>query len=102
MIDSLKTGIGRLRLMGILEGASLLILLFICVPMKHMAGNPMGSEIVGPIHGIFFILYIIFLFQVKSELNWPWNKTIIAIIGCFIPFGTFYVNAKILPHTVKS
>ena len=101
MIDSLKTSIGRLRLMGILEGASLLILIGICVPLKHMAGDPRGSEIIGPIHGVFFILYIIFLIQVKMELGWPWNKTLIAVIACFIPFGTFYVNAKILPHTVK-
>jgi len=99
MIENLKTSLGRLRLMGILEGASLLILLGICVPMKYMAGNPIGSEIIGPIHGAFFILYIIFLIQVKIELNWPWNKTLIAMAACFIPFGTFYVNAKILPHT---
>jgi len=102
MIESLKTNLSRLRLMGILEGSSLLVLLFICVPMKHLAGMPIGSEIIGPIHGVFFILYIIFLFQAKSELNWPWGKTVIAIVGCLLPFGTFYVNAKILPHSAKS
>ena len=54
----LQTPIGRLRLMGFIEGMSLLILLFIAMPLKYWADYPMAVTIVGSVHGGLFILYL--------------------------------------------
>ena len=43
----LQTPIGRLRAMGFIEGMSLLILLFVAMPLKYWAGYPMAVTIVG-------------------------------------------------------
>ncbi|UOQ64642.1 DUF3817 domain-containing protein [Hymenobacter volaticus] len=36
----LKSAIGRLRLLGLLEGISLLLLIGVAVPLKYLSANP--------------------------------------------------------------
>lgn len=47
----LHTPIGRLRTMGFIEGMSLLVLLFIAMPLKYWAHHPLAVTIAGSIHG---------------------------------------------------
>ncbi|WP_270089711.1 DUF3817 domain-containing protein [Sphingobacterium sp. SYP-B4668] len=97
MIHLFKTKIGRLRIIGFLEGVSLLVLIFIASPMKHYFDNPAFSKILGPIHGAIFLLFLFNTLSVAVEQNWKFKTTTWKIIlACFIPFGTFYVDHKIL------
>ena len=97
MIDLFKTKIGRLRIIGILEGISLLCLIGIAVPMKHISGDPSFVKTLGPIHGLLFLLFIINTLSVGVEYNWKFNTTTWKVlIACIIPFGTFYIDRKIL------
>nr|WP_314491783.1 DUF3817 domain-containing protein [uncultured Chryseobacterium sp.] len=97
MIHLLKTKIGRLRIIGFLEGVSLLVLLCIAVPMKYYFGNPSLTKIMGPIHGTIFLLFLFNTLSVGVEQNWKFKKTTWKVIlACFIPFGTFYIDHKIL------
>jgi integral membrane protein len=97
MIELLKTKIGRLRIIGFLEGTSLLLLIFIAVPLKHFFGNPALTKMIGPVHGGLFLLYVINAFGVATEYNWKFkNTTWKVILACLIPFGTFYIDNKIL------
>jgi len=81
--------------MGYLEGISFLILLGICVPLKHIYGIPEPTKIVGMAHGILFILYGIFLIEVRSDHGWDIKTTILSFIAAFLPFGTFIADSKI-------
>jgi integral membrane protein len=102
MMHLLKTNIGRLRIIGYLEGISLLVLIFIAVPMKYYFGNPSLSKIFGPIHGAIFLLFLFNALSVGVEQNWKFKTTTWKIIvACFIPFGTFYIDAKILSKLKK-
>jgi integral membrane protein len=100
MLTLLKTPIGRLRLLGYVEGLSLLVLLFIAVPLKYAAENPSLSKITGPIHGALFLLFIINTLSVGVEQQWLFRKTTYKVLlACVIPFGTFYIDRKILSKT---
>ncbi len=97
MLNLFKTKIGRLRIVGFLEGVSLLILIFIAVPMKYYFENPSLSKTLGPIHGALFLLFIFNTLSVGIEQNWKFKTTTWKVIlACFIPFGTFYIDKKIL------
>ncbi|WP_177760909.1 DUF3817 domain-containing protein [Flavobacterium sp. I3-2] len=97
MIHLFKTKIGRLRIIGFFEGVSLLVLIFIASPMKHYFDNPAFSKILGPIHGAIFLLFLFNTLSVAVEQNWKFKTTTWKIIlACFIPFGTFYIDHKIL------
>ncbi len=97
MINLFKTKIGRLRILGFLEGVSLLVLVFVAVPLKYYFNDPSLSKGLGPIHGAIFILFLFYTFSVSVDQNWKF-KTITwkIILACFIPFGTFYIDNKIL------
>ena len=97
MNNLIKTKIGRLRIIGILEGISLLLLIFIAVPFKYAFKNPIGSEIIGPIHGALFLLFVFNTLSVGVEQGWKF-KTITwkVLLACIVPFGTFYIDRKIL------
>ena len=92
-----KTKIGRLRIIGFLEGLSLLVLVFIAVPMKYIFLNPDLSKSLGPIHGAIFLLFVLNTLGVSIEQNWKFKTTTWKIlVACFIPFGTFYIDYKFL------
>ncbi len=91
------TNLGRLRLLGILEGLSLLILIFIAMPLKYFFANPFLVKVVGQIHGFLFIGFIFFALFVGIEKKWKFSViTWKVLLGSILPFGTFYVDHKIL------
>lgn len=88
----------RLRVIGFAEGLSYLLLLFIGVPLKRLAGHPEVVQILGPIHGLLFVLYVLYVIQAKTEYRWPLGKTGLALLASIIPGGTFYADHKIFRH----
>lgn len=93
----LITKIGRLRLIGLLEGISLLVLVGVAVPAKHIYGNPSLVKAIGPIHGILFLLFIFNTLSVGIEQQWKVKTTTWKVLlACLVPFGTFYIDRKIL------
>lgn len=92
-----KTAIGRLRLLGFLEGISLLVLMGIAVPYKYIYGNPALVKAIGPIHGVLFLLFVFNTISVGIQYKWKFSTTTWKVLlACIIPFGTFYVDRSIL------
>lgn len=93
----LTTTIGHLRILAFLEGMSLLVLIFIGVPLKYVFENANWVKNIGPIHGTLFLLFVFNALRVGIEQKWKFKETTWkVIIACFIPFGTFYIDYKIL------
>lgn len=91
-----STRIGRLQLLGYLEGVSLLLLLLVAVPLKYWAGNAAMVHALGPIHGLLFLWYIFQTLSLGVEQRWQFQKTTWKIlVACIIPFGTFYIGRQL-------
>lgn len=103
MIQSLlATTVGKLRIITFLEGISLLLLLFICMPLKYLCDMPMYTKIMGSVHGGLFVLFVIYVWQVADEYDWKfWSTTLKVLISSFIPFGTFYIDKTVLSKLSK-
>lgn len=91
----LKTSLGRLRLIGFAEGISLILLMFVAMPLKYAMGMPQAVEVVGMAHGILFILYVLAAIQVSIDYSWNALKILKVLVASLVPFGTFYADAKI-------
>ncbi|RYE23432.1 MAG: DUF3817 domain-containing protein [Sphingobacteriales bacterium] len=97
MISLFKTSIGRLRIIALLEGISLLILVFIAVPLKYGFHEPAMVKTVGQIHGILFLLFVFNALKVGVEQHWKFKTTTWKVLlACIVPFGTFYIDRHIL------
>ncbi len=84
--------------MGFLEGISLIVLVFIAVPMKYWYNDASLTKMMGPIHGALFLLFLLNTFSAGIEQKWKAKTTGMILASCFIPFGTFYVDRKFLKN----
>jgi len=83
------TDLGRLRIAGLVEGVSFIVLLFIAMPLKYMAGRPEFVKVIGMAHGILFIFYVLFLVRAWVAQGWGIGKVFLLFLSTLVPFGTF-------------
>jgi integral membrane protein len=100
-MNFLLTALGRLRLVSILEGLSLLVLLGIAMPLKYLAHLPEAVRIVGLIHGVLFVSYVLLLAQNAIEQRWPFRKAGLALLLSVVPFGAFYAERRLFQAPQK-
>lgn len=85
----------RMRVVSMIEGSTLLILVFVAVPLKHLGGHPIATTIMGPVHGMAFLLYVWMLIQTVAGAAFPRRDVVRMVVAAFIPFGAFF-NERIL------
>ncbi len=89
-----KTPLGRFRIVAFLEGCSFL-LFGLTMPLKYLYNLPEPNFVVGLIHGILFMLYMLLLLYVSIKNKWKISTIAIAFIASLIPFGTFIADKKL-------
>ncbi len=87
--------IKTLRWVGLLEGISFLLLLFIAMPMKYMFDNPILVKYVGMGHGVLFVLFLAVLFVVCEKQKWSIQVFFMGIAASILPFGPFMFDSKL-------
>lgn len=95
LLSLLSTSLGRLRVVGFLEGISFLVLLGIAMPLKYLAGQPEAVRLVGMAHGVLFVLYVLLVIQAGIGHSWSWRKMLLALVVSVVPFGTFWADKKL-------
>jgi integral membrane protein len=98
----MRTPLSRLRLIGLLEGLSFVILLFIAMPLKYLADQPLAVRYVGMAHGILFIAYLLAIIPVALDYRWRWTTSALAGLASLVPFGPFIFDAKVLKPLATS
>ncbi|TCD03199.1 DUF3817 domain-containing protein [Pedobacter psychroterrae] len=97
MIYLFKTPIGRLRIIGFLEGISLILLIFVAAPLKYFFHYPALVKLLGPVHGLLFCLFVFITLSVGVSYRWSFSKTTWRVLlACIVPFGTFYIDKHVL------
>lgn len=84
------------RITAFLEGLSYIFLLFVAVPIKYQMGDASYVQILGMPHGILFMLYVFLAVYLKPQYNWDSKTFLLVLVASLIPFGTFYVDRKVL------
>ncbi|SEL52546.1 DUF3817 domain-containing protein [Paenibacillus sp. OK003] len=85
----MKTVTGRFRIAGNWEGVSLLLLIFVAMPLKYLADMSSPVMIMGMIHGILFPLYLITLVHLAVVKKWKASRWFMGLVAGVLPFGTF-------------
>ena len=87
-----KRRVTQLRIIGIAEGISFLVLLLIAMPLKYYFGMPMTVKIVGWMHGILFMAYIAAVLLAIKAMQWTWFSVLVALAASLIPIGTLVLD----------
>lgn len=91
----MQTPISRLRGIAFFEGISFLLLLAIAMPLKYFADFPAPVKIIGWIHGLLFILYLLAVAEVSVKRQWSRVQILGALVASVLPFGTFVLDARL-------
>ncbi len=88
--------IPQFKLVAILEGISFLLLLGVAMPLKYIWGFAEATKVIGMVHGLLFIAYVIMVILIREQLKWNAKTTLLALIASVLPLGPFVVDRKLL------
>lgn len=89
------------RVVGFVEAASFLLLLFVAMPLKYFAGLPLAVSIVGALHGLIFVVYLGCLALVAGREQWKFRLVAGAFAAGVLPFGPFVFDRVILKRLTE-
>ena len=89
------TPTAHLRSVAFLEGISYVVLLFVAMPLKYLAGQPMAVRVVGLLHGILFMWLMFLLFEGVSSRGRPRSWALRIGIASLLPFGTLVLDRRL-------
>lgn len=81
---------------GKLEGYSYLALLGIAMPLKYAFGMPEWVRVVGLLHGILFIAFMILLSAMVFKVKMPFKNAFVSFLLSLVPFGTFFLYIQVV------
>lgn len=90
-------GIKALRVLSLLEGISLLALVFVAMPLKYIWALPLAVRIVGLAHGVLFLALLAICIQVLVEGSLRTTTVGKVFAWCLVPFGFVAAERLIRP-----
>lgn len=95
-----NTIFSRFRLISLIEGISFLILLFIAMPLKYIVGISLAVKIVGMIHGVLFMFFVLALIMAFKKYKWGNSFCFKLFVYSLIPFGFILIEKTIMKNSV--
>jgi integral membrane protein len=77
--------------MAYVTGVVLIVLCFVGIPLQ-VAGYPTVANNVGVVHGILYIIYLVFAWILSRKLELATKPTVIMLLAGTIPIMTFIVE----------
>lgn len=90
----------RFRFVSWMEGGSLVLLVCVAVPLKHLGGITLATAIMGPLHGAAFLVYMWMLMRLLGAGIWTGRDMPRLVLSACIPFGAF-ANAGFLRRRIR-
>lgn len=92
----MQAAVTRYRVMANVVGVLLVVLVFVAMPLKYIGDWPTLSSIVSPIHGLSYMIYLAFAFDLYRKAGWPLSRMATMVAGGLVPFLAFWTERKIL------
>ena len=87
----MEAAVLRYRVMAYVTGVVLVVLCFVGIPLQ-VAGHPAVANNVGVVHGILYIIYLVFAWILSRKLALATKPTVIMLLAGTIPIMTFIVE----------
>ncbi len=87
--------LGRLRLIGLIEGISYIILAVLSIGTRLWDWPVEYRKQVGMLHGLLFVLYCLAVLHAWIDRKWPFRRAFVAGLVSLLPIGTFVFDASL-------
>ncbi|MDY0023031.1 DUF3817 domain-containing protein [Arenimonas caeni] len=82
------------RLLSLIEGLSLLVLLFVAMPAKYQFGHDFVWP-VGMTHGVLWLAYVLASLVVSHLRKWSVGAWLLALLSSVVPFGFVLLDRRL-------
>ena len=93
---------GLVKWVARLEGLSFVLLVFVAMPIKHGLGEPLPVRILGGVHGLLFLAWLVVLALATRREKWPGALTWLGFITSMIPMGFVFFEAALKERSSAS
>ena len=90
----------RYRLLAYVTGTVLIFLCFVGIPLQ-VAGHPVIATDVGTVHGILYLIYLIYAWRLARMLRLATKPTVIMLLAGTIPVMTFIVERWVTRRFIR-
>ena len=84
-----------LRMAGMVEAVSFLVLVLIAMPLKYWWQLPEAVKFFGWIHGILFVVFCMALLRVWIVARWGFGRVVLVFVAALLPFGPFLIDRRV-------
>jgi len=95
VVDDIRKALRRFQILAYIVGTMLMLLAFVAVPLQYGARLPLVAEILGPVHGTLYIIYLIVAVDLSRRADLKMRQLAMIVVAGFIPVTTFIVERKI-------
>jgi len=91
-VSGVEGALRRYRIMAYVVGVFLLVLVCVGIPLQYAAGKPVVVQIVGPIHGFLYIVYLLAAVDLARRARLSLLQLALMVGAGFVPFLAFFIE----------
>ena len=95
LTPAVRSALTRYRVIAYIVGVMLLVLLFVAMPLKYFGDDPSVMNVVGPMHGFLYVVYLLGTFDLARRLRWGLGRMVLVALAGTIPFLSFFAERKV-------
>ena len=87
-----KRALQRYRVMAYVVGVGLVVLVGVGVPLQYLASEPAVVNVVGPVHGFLYIVYLLCVADLTRRFHLGLGQVVALVAAGFVPLLAFVVE----------
>ena len=91
----MRGALARYRVMAYTVGVGLVVLVLVGMPLKYGADIDAVVSVVGPLHGVLYIVYLVSVLDVARTRAVRPLQVVAMIAAGLVPFLAFYVERRV-------
>jgi integral membrane protein len=88
----MRTAALRYRVMAYITGVLIIVVCFAGIPLQVVAHNTFVVNDIGTVHGVLYIIYVIFAYILAQKLKMKMGPTVLLLLAGTVPIMTFFVE----------
>ncbi len=100
-INSINAALLRYRIMAYVVGTGLIILVFVGMPLQFGFSHPSVVQIVGPIHGFLYIVYLLAALDLARRARFTLGQMAAMVAAGLLPFLAFIIE-RYITHDLEA
>lgn len=91
----LRGALRRYQAMAFVVGTMLLLLCVVAIPLQYAAGHPGMADVVAPLHGVCYIVYLLTVAELRYRARLPFRELLAMVGAGFLPGLAFVIERRI-------